>query len=113
MKAEPLKDASVYKQEVAQFVTQSAQQLQKMSKRFNGVNLKWYSLCLIPNPTHDDKTYATISLDFGDEKPYLARGVTLDLTSYLMLRGSEKHSLQEITDRAIAGKWWCFCHIKW
>ena len=28
--------------------------------------------------------------------------MTLDLTSYLMLRGSEKHSLQEITDRAIA-----------
>jgi zinc protease len=28
--------------------------------------------------------------------------VTLDLTSYLMLRGSEKHTLQEITDKAIA-----------
>ncbi|MBH2002852.1 MAG: insulinase family protein, partial [Moraxellaceae bacterium] len=47
-------------------------------------------------------TYATISLDFGTEKSLFGKGVTLDLTSYLMLRGSEKHTLQEITDKAIA-----------
>ena len=57
---------------------------------------------LFPTTTRDDKTYATISLDFGTEKSLFGKGVTLDLTSYLMLRGSEKHTLQEITDKAIA-----------
>jgi hypothetical protein len=33
-----LKDVGVYKQEVAQFVTQSAEELQKMSRKFNVVN---------------------------------------------------------------------------
>ena len=102
-KAEPLKDASVYKQEVAQFVTQSAQQLQKNEQKIQRGELKnGIRYALFPTSTRDDKTYATISLDFGDEKTLFGKGVTLDLTSYLMLRGSEKHSLQEITDRAIA-----------
>ncbi|QHH94518.1 insulinase family protein [Acinetobacter gyllenbergii] len=102
-KPEPLKDASVYKQEVSQFMAQSAQQLQKNEQKIQRGELKnGIRYALFPTPTRDDKTYATISLDFGDEKALFGKGVTLDLTSYLMLRGSEKHTLQEITDKAIA-----------
>ncbi|MDF2417415.1 insulinase family protein [Acinetobacter beijerinckii] len=102
-KPEPLKDVGVYKQEVAQFVTQSAAELQKNELKIQRGELKnGIRYALFPTSTRDDKTYATISLDFGDEKSLFGKGVTLDLTSYLMLRGSEKHSLQEITDRAIA-----------
>lgn len=101
--AEPLKDPSVYQQEVKQFIEQSAQQLQKNEKKIQRGELKnGIRYALFPTPTRDDKTYATISLDFGNEKSLFGKGVTLDLTSYLMLRGSEKHTLQEITDKAIA-----------
>ncbi|WP_038342039.1 M16 family metallopeptidase [Acinetobacter sp. A47] len=101
--AEPLKDASVYKQEVTQFMAQSAQQLQKTEQKIQRGQLKnGIRYALFPTATRDDKTYATISLDFGDEKSLFGKGVTLDLTSYLMLRGSDQHSLQEITDKAIA-----------
>ncbi len=102
-KAEPLKDVKVYQQEVAQFVTQSAQQLQKNEQKIQRGQLKnGIRYALFPTATRDDKTYATISLDFGDEKSLFGKATTLDLTSYLMLRGSEKHTLQEITDKAIA-----------
>lgn len=102
-KAEPLKDVKVYQQEVAQFVTQSAQQLQKNEQKIQRGQLKnGIRYALFPTATRDDKTYATISLDFGDEKSLFGQATTLDLTSYLMLRGSEKHTLQEITDKAIA-----------
>ena len=101
--AEPLKDTRVYQQEVAQFVTQSAQELQKNEQKIQRGELKnGIRYALFPTSTRDDKTYATIRLDFGNEKSLFGKGVTLDLTSYLMLRGSKKHSLQEITDRAIA-----------
>ncbi|WP_436870347.1 M16 family metallopeptidase [Acinetobacter courvalinii] len=100
---EPLKDPNVYKQEVTQFMSQSAQQLQKNEQKIQRGELKnGIRYALFPTATRDDKTYATISLDFGDEKALFGKGVTLDLTSYLMLRGSEKHTLQEITDKAIA-----------
>ena len=101
--AEPLKDASIYKQEVAQFVAQSAQQLQKTEQKTQRGELKnGIRYALFPTTTRDDKTYANISLDFGDEKSLFGKGVTLDLTSYLMMRGSEQHTLQEITDKEIA-----------
>ncbi|NAR17436.1 insulinase family protein [Acinetobacter haemolyticus] len=101
--AEPLKDVKVYQQEVAQFVEQSAQQLQKNEQKIQRGQLKnGIRYALYPTSTRDDKTYATISLDFGDEKALFGKATTLDLASYLMLRGSEKHTLQEITDKAIA-----------
>ena len=102
-KPEPLKDVAIYRQEVTQFVAQSAQQLQKNEQKIQRGELKnGIRYALFPTTTRDDKTYATISLDFGTEKSLFGKGVTLDLTSYLMLRGSEKHTLQEITDKAIA-----------
>ncbi|MEG0132464.1 MAG: insulinase family protein, partial [Acinetobacter sp.] len=102
-KPESFKDIAIYQQEVTQFVAQSAQQLQKHEQKIQRGELKnGIRYALFPTTTRDDKTYATISLDFGTEKSLFGKGVTLDLTSYLMLRGSEKHTLQEITDKAIA-----------
>ena len=102
-KAEPLKDVAVYTQQVQQFVAQSAQQLQQTEQKIQRGELSnGIRYALFPTKMRDEKTYATISLDFGDEKSLFAKGTTLDLTSYLMMRGSTQHSLQQIIDKAIA-----------
>lgn len=57
---------------------------------------------LFPTATRDDKTYATISVNFGTAQSLFKQGEILDLTAYLLLRASQEHSLQDIADQSIA-----------
>ncbi|MBJ9985314.1 insulinase family protein [Acinetobacter sp. S40] len=99
---EPLKDASVYKQEVSQYVKSSADYLQNTEKKIQRGTLKnGMQYALFPTQTRDDRVYATITLDFGTEKSLFDKGTVLDLTSYLLLRGSDKYSLQDVADKSI------------
>lgn len=99
---EPLKDASIYKQEVSQYVKSSADYLQNTEKKIQRGKLKnGMQYALFPTQTRDDRVYATITLDFGTEKSLFDKGTVLDLTSYLLLRGSDKYTLQQVADKSI------------
>ena len=99
---EPLKDTRVYQQEVAEYVKSSKQYLVNTEQKIQRGSLKnGIAYALYPTSTRDDKTYATISIDFGTEKSLFNQGEVLDLMAYLLLRGSEQHSLQEIADKSI------------
>ena len=101
--AEPLYDAQVYKQQVTHYLTTSKQLLDRAEKKVQRGTLKnGMRYALFPTSTRDDKTYATISLQFGDEKSLFNRAETLDLMAYLLLRGTEQYSLQDIADKSIA-----------
>ena len=100
--AEPLLNASVYKQQVTQYLTNSKQLLDQAEKKIQRGTLKnGMRYALFPTATRDDKTYATITLQFGDEKTLFDRGETLELMAYLLLRGTDQYSLQDIADRSI------------
>lgn len=102
-KEEPLKDKVEYQYEVAEYVKTSKNYLLATEKKIqrgklkNGIQYAFY-----PTSTRDDKTYATISVDFGTEKSLFNQGEVLDLMAYLMLRGSDQYTLQEIADKSIA-----------
>ena len=99
---EPLKDVSIYKQEVSQYVKSSADYLQNTEKKIQRGKLKnGMQYALFPTQTRDDRVYATITLDFGTEKSLFDKGTVLDLTSYLLLRGSDKYTLQQVADKSI------------
>ncbi|MCG2952683.1 insulinase family protein, partial [Escherichia coli] len=44
---------------------------------------------------------ATLSVDFGTEQSLFGKSAILDLTSYLLLRGSEQYNLQQVADKSI------------
>ncbi|ADY82525.1 zinc protease [Acinetobacter pittii PHEA-2] len=100
--AEPLKDPKVYQQEVAEFLKTSKQYVESNEKKIIRGKLKnGMKYALFPVETRDDRTYATITMDFGTEKSLFNKGTVVDLTSYLLLRGSDKYSLQDIADKSI------------
>ena len=100
---EPLKDASVYKAEVADLVAKSSVQLDATEKQILRGKLKnGMPYALYPTATRDGKTYATISIDFGTAESLMNKSEIIDLTAYLLLRASKDYSLQDITDKSIA-----------
>ncbi len=70
---------------------------------------------LFPTQTRDDKTYATIALDFGTAQSLMNKGEVLDLTAYLLFRASAEQSLQDITDKIIESGGGAFseCKFEW
>ncbi|WP_374664991.1 M16 family metallopeptidase [Acinetobacter sp.] len=99
---EPLKDASVYKAEVQQYLQQSKDYLEQKEKQIQRGKLKnGIQYALYPTATRDDKTYASIALDFGTAESLMNKDVTLDLAAYLLFRASEGKSLQQIADKII------------
>ena len=102
IQAEPLKDSRVYQQEVTEYVKASKPSLVNTEKKIQRGTLKnGIQYALYPTSTRDDKTYATISIDFGTEKSLFNQGEALDLMAYLLLRGSDQYSLQDIADKSI------------
>ena len=99
---EPLKDVSVYQAEVKQYVDQSKSQLETLEKKIQRGKLKnGMGYALFPTTTRDDKTYATISVNFGTAESLKNKAEIIDFTAYLLLRASEKYSLQDIADKSI------------
>ncbi|NUF61708.1 insulinase family protein [Acinetobacter bereziniae] len=99
---EPLKDVSVYQAEVAQYVQQSKQYLEATEKKIQRGTLKnGMQYALFPTSTRDDKTYATIEVNFGTAEALKNKSQILDFMAYLLLRASEQYSLQNIADKTI------------
>ncbi len=101
--SQALKDPNIYRQEVQQFVTASQQLLDTTEQKIQRGQLKnGLRYALFPTSTRDNKTYATLTVDFGNAQSLFKQGEVLDLMAYLLLRGTDQHSLQEIADRSIA-----------
>ncbi|WP_218646819.1 pitrilysin family protein [Acinetobacter sp. SwsAc6] len=101
-KEEPLKDVASYQAEVKQYVEQSKGYLTSKEQQIQRGKLKnGIQYALFPTQTRDDKTYATIALDFGTAQSLMNKGEVLDLTAYLLFRASAERSLQDITDKII------------
>lgn len=99
---EPLKDPAVYKAEVAEHLKNSKQYVEKLEKKIKRGTLKnGMQYALFPTSTRDDKTYASISLNFGTAQSLKNQGEALGFMSYLLLRASEQYSLQDIADKSI------------
>ncbi len=80
MAEEPLKDVSAYKAEVAGYVKSSKQYLESAEKQIQRGKLKnGMQYALYPSTTRDDKTYATISIDFGTAESLFNKAELLDL----------------------------------
>lgn len=100
--AEPLKDVKTYEREIQQFGERAQQEAQINEKKIQRGQLKnGMQYALFPTETRDDRVYATLTTDFGTEKSLFKKGTVLDITSYLLLRGSQSASLQQVTDKAI------------
>ncbi|RKG38548.1 M16 family metallopeptidase [Acinetobacter rongchengensis] len=100
---EPLKDVSEYQAEVRQFVEKSKQHLDQIEKKIQRGTLKnGMQYALFPTSTRDDKTYATINVNFGTAESLMNKAEILDFTAYLLLRASNQYSLQDIADKSIA-----------
>ncbi len=97
-----MKDVSVYQAEVAQYVQQSKQYLEATEKKIQRGTLKnGMQYALFPTSTRDDKTYATIEVNFGTAEALKNKSQILDFMAYLLLRASEQYSLQNIADKTI------------
>lgn len=99
---EPLKDVSVYQQEIKDYVKKSKSLLKANEKKIQrgvlGQNIKY---AFYQTSTKDDKTYASIELNFADGTSLMHQAEILDLMTYLLMRGSEQYDLQAITDKTI------------
>lgn len=101
-KPEPFKDVQVYQKEVAQHVQSSQQQLQALEPKIQRGQLKnGMQYALYPASTPDDKTYASIKVNFGNDKSLFNQSEIIELTAYLLLRASDRYSLQNIADKSI------------
>ncbi|NHC04098.1 insulinase family protein [Acinetobacter sp. 187] len=100
---EPLKDVSVYKAEVADLLKKSTAMLNATEKKIQRGQLKnGMPYAFYPTITRDDKTYASIAVDFGTAESLMNKSEIIDLTAYLLLRASKDYSLQDIADKSIA-----------
>ena len=101
-KAEPLKDISTYEKEIAGFIQQSKQAIDKTEPQIERGELKnGLKYALYPTTTRDDKTYASLYIDFGTAESLFNKGQVIDFMAYLMMRGSTQYSLQDIADKSI------------
>lgn len=101
-KPEPLKDIKVYQREVAERVEISKQSLLAIEPKIQRGQLKnGMQYALYPVATPDDKTYATIQVNFGDSHSLMNKAEIIELTAYLLLRASDRYSLQDIADKSL------------
>ncbi|MFW1858705.1 insulinase family protein [Acinetobacter defluvii] len=99
---EPLKSADEYKNEVAEYVKSSENLLKQTEQKIQRGKLKnGMQYALFPTTTRDDKTYATINIGFGTAESLFNKDEIIEFTSYLLLRASDKYSLQDIADKSI------------
>ena len=99
----PLKDVKTYKKEIKQDNKQAGQLLNEIEKNIQRGQLSsGVRYALYPVATKNDRIYADIKVHFGDEKSLFEKKMLLNALSYLMLRGSEQYSYQEIVDKSIA-----------
>lgn len=97
-----LLDPSVYQAQIASYVKASAQKLGASEKAIQRGKLRnGMEYALYPTMTKDDRIYASIDVDFGDAQSMMHKKNLIDMTAYLLFRGSKAYSLQQIMDKSI------------
>lgn len=100
---ETLKNISQYQKETQQNVAVSAQLLKAAEQKIQRGQLSnGMRYALYPVPTRDNRTYATLSVNFGTEQSLFNQKMVLNLMSYLLLRGTEQYNLQQVADKTIS-----------
>ena len=100
--AEPLKDVKTYKTEIKSYVKTSKSKLNGVDQKIQRGQLEnGVKYALFPTTTRDDKTYATISIDFGSAESLFDRRELIAATAFLVLRGSEQYERQKLMDESI------------
>lgn len=100
--AERFKPVAEYEQEIQGYLKTSKQALQKNEAKIVRGDLKnGLQYALFSTTTQDDKIYANIEVPFGRAESLKDQAAVIDLTNYLLLRGSQKYSLQDMTDKTI------------
>lgn len=96
------KDVKTYKTEVKSYVKTAKLKLNQVDQQIERGRLEnGVKYALFPTTTRDDKTYATISIDFGNAESLFNRSELIGLTAYLLLRGSEQYERQKLIDESI------------
>ena len=100
--AEAFKEVKTYKTEVKSYVKTAKTKLNAVDQQIQRGSLaNGVKYALYPTTTRDDKTYATISIDFGRAESLFNRKELIGLTAYLVLRGSEQYERQKLIDESI------------
>lgn len=91
-----------YSEDIAEYLEKSKSILQDTERKIQrGQLANGLQYALLPTTTPDDKIYARIAVNFADAERLFNQAEIIDLTAYLLLRGSEQYNLQQITDKAI------------
>jgi zinc protease len=100
---EPFKNLSAYQQDIKQHLQQSQPLLSQLDQQITRGQLSnGLRYALYPTQTKDNRVYATIKLHFGDEKSLFGKREIAELMAYLLDRGAENYTHQEIIDKSIA-----------
>ncbi|WP_407412349.1 M16 family metallopeptidase [Acinetobacter sp.] len=100
--APAFKEVKSYQTEVKSYVKSAKTKLQQVEQKIQRGTLdNGVKYALFPTTTRDDKTYATISIDFGSNESLFKRRELVGLTAYLVLRGSAQYERQQLIDESI------------
>ena len=96
------KDLSLYQKEVSESLKNIQTSLIEADGQIKkGTLSNGAQYALYKTETLDDQSYANIILNFGTAGSMQNQKQIIDFTAYLLMRGSEKNSYQDIVDRGI------------
>ena len=101
-KPKVLKDITLYKKDVSESLKNIQSSLLEAKGQIKkGTLSNGAQYALYNTETLDDQSYANIIINFGTAESMQNQKQIIDFTAYLLMRGSEKYSHQDIVDRGI------------
>lgn len=89
-------------QELKQLQQHSKVQLTQLNQQIQRGHLKnGMKYAIFPTITPDQMTYATLTINFGDEKTLADQGAALELMNSLLLKGTLTYPHEKIVDKSI------------
>lgn len=89
-------------QELKQLQENSKVQLTQLNQQIQRGQLKnGMKYAIFPTITPDQMTYATLTINFGDEKNLADQGAALELMNSLLLKGTSTYPYEQIVDKSI------------
>lgn len=101
-KQETPKNLAVYKKETEQYVKQAQTILEKAETKIQRGTLETGpKYALYSTPTKDDQISATLTIPFSTAKKLMNHEKIIDISTYLMSRGSDQYPFQYLMDKSI------------
>ncbi len=96
-------NAQQYQKQLQAYLLQSSTRLKSTEAQIERGQLSnGLRYAIFPTNTRDDKSYATLNLQFGNADNLAGKTEALDIMAYLLLRGTAQYDLQAIADKSIA-----------